>query len=343
MLPQLNYSEFYITNVCNYNCENCNRFNNYNFSGSSEWKDYYPIYKQWAERIDINKYAILGGEPLTNKDYLNWWKGICELWPNAAGCIITNGTLLKKELKNIYPFLLEAPEKRWLEISTHRHDRSTEIFDLINPVKIETVQGHYGDAFEHLKVSYNKVKDPSWPMLDSINKWHTLPDNIKEECKEVHNLSLDIINAEQNVSWLIDKNGVRFKLKREEYFHQAAVISDCLTQTFTLHNSNPNIAHDVCDSKKCHHWNRGKLYKCGPVDLLKDIDEQFKLLLSPDDRKLLYSYVPASIDMTDGELKTFLTNLDNNLDQCKFCPENLVSKKISPALRNKTIFIKNSK
>ena len=35
--------EFYITNVCNIACPQCNRFNNWNFKGHQIWKDYYRM------------------------------------------------------------------------------------------------------------------------------------------------------------------------------------------------------------------------------------------------------------------------------------------------------------
>ncbi len=50
--------EFYITNVCNYTCDNCNRFNNHKFSGWQRWSDYEGIYRQWAERIELQAITI---------------------------------------------------------------------------------------------------------------------------------------------------------------------------------------------------------------------------------------------------------------------------------------------
>ena len=43
MTHRLNYAEFYITNVCNLNCTECNRFNNYHFSGHQRWDDYSDV------------------------------------------------------------------------------------------------------------------------------------------------------------------------------------------------------------------------------------------------------------------------------------------------------------
>ena len=45
--------EFYITNVCNLNCDQCNRFNDYKFAGWQRWSDYEAIHQRWAELVDI--------------------------------------------------------------------------------------------------------------------------------------------------------------------------------------------------------------------------------------------------------------------------------------------------
>ena len=60
--------EFYITNVCNLNCDNCNRFNNFAFSGHYRWADYESSFKEWSKIIDFPEIAIIGGEPFANPD-----------------------------------------------------------------------------------------------------------------------------------------------------------------------------------------------------------------------------------------------------------------------------------
>ena len=79
----LRSTEITITNVCNFNCIECRSFNNYNFHGVERWKDYEKIYTKWAEKIDIDYWEILGGEPMTNPDYIKWIDGFCRLWPNS--------------------------------------------------------------------------------------------------------------------------------------------------------------------------------------------------------------------------------------------------------------------
>lgn len=54
------------------------------------------------------------------------------------------------------------------------------------------------DSFftNQIKVSYNNVKDPSWPEVETLDDFQKLPNYIKQECLEVHNLTLLELNAD---------------------------------------------------------------------------------------------------------------------------------------------------
>ena len=117
----LNYSEFYITNVCNLNCQNCNRYNNFAFSGHQTWSDHADQYRAWAEILDIKEIGILGGEPLLNPDFPNWLHGIAELWPNAKIHIDTNGTQLHK-WPDLYDWVKKYQGRVCVWISDHIND-----------------------------------------------------------------------------------------------------------------------------------------------------------------------------------------------------------------------------
>ena len=114
--------EFYITNVCNLNCDQCNRFNDYKFSGWQKWSDYKDIYRRWAKVVDIKKIVILGGEPLLNPSINEWILGLANLW-EAPIQILTNGTRLNHTPGLYETFLVWtwAPDipKHWIGISVH--------------------------------------------------------------------------------------------------------------------------------------------------------------------------------------------------------------------------------
>ena len=115
--------EFYITNVCNLNCDQCNRFNDYKFSGWQRWSDYADIHRRWAEVIDIKQIVILGGEPLLNPSINEWILGLSSLWKNRPIQILTNGTRLN-HTPGLYETLLSWHAdsnmvKHWIGVSVH--------------------------------------------------------------------------------------------------------------------------------------------------------------------------------------------------------------------------------
>jgi len=57
---------------------------------------------------------------------------------------------------------------------------------------------------------------------------------------------------------------------------------------------------------------------------LPDFDQQFGLDLTTQQRELLYKYKPLSADCSESDLQDFLLTKDTPIDQCQFCPENLI-------------------
>jgi organic radical activating enzyme len=118
-----------------------------------------------------------------------------------------------------------------------------------------------------------------------------------------------------------DQNGVGVGIWLQDHFTNAAVHRLSNGQ-LGLYNNDPVEAHKVCcfAQFKNYHFIRGKLYKCGPVALFPEFDQQFALDLSDSDRELINSYHPLSIDDFDDRGGKFLSEIDNPIPQCKFCP-----------------------
>jgi uncharacterized Fe-S cluster-containing radical SAM superfamily protein len=123
MLPTLKYAEFYITNVCNLTCPNCNRYNNLDFTGHYY---YDPIYEEWAKRINLKKFSILGGEPTLNPHLGDWIRGARKCWPDAEAWLVTNGTYLSK-CKDLDNLVVE--NNIIVVISVHNAGMKTHILD----------------------------------------------------------------------------------------------------------------------------------------------------------------------------------------------------------------------
>lgn len=335
-MHSLKYAEFYITNVCNLNCTNCNRFNNYAFSGHQLWSDHQDTYRAWAKKIDLKKMAILGGEPFTNPSFMDWVSGVAELWPRAKFSIVTNGTYLSR-WPELYHVLLKEKNRMFLEVTMHGQTLKKEILAGINaflkaPIKkIYSTETFPVTDWQH---TWNRIKDPAWPDCPTIEDLANLPEHIQKECYEFHELGHYL---------LLDANGVRVVVSNQAEFMTSAVkINDC--DQLSLHQSDPVKAIDICISKYCHHFSHGKLYKCGVAGILPDFLAQFPVHVSDEDSALIHKYDPAQIKWNDDRLAVFLKNLISGdpIDQCKFCPENPVTKEFDSSTKKpKIIKIKN--
>jgi organic radical activating enzyme len=101
---------------------------------------------------------------------------------------------------------------------------------------------------------------------------------------------------------------------------------------FGLYNSNPDLAHENCTYRrfKNYHMIRGQIYKCGPVALMAEFDEQYQFDIGDADRAVVHAAGRGlGIDEFDTRGAEFLANIDNVIPQCKFCPESYDYKPIT--------------
>lgn len=278
------YIEFYITNVCNLTCSNCNRFNDYDFKGYQKWSDYAHLHEQWASRIRLQRIAILGGEPLLNPTLLDWVDGINRLWDRPVQ-VLTNGTRLNA-FPNLYERLLAWKSRfhpNWIGVSLHNANDRERCFE-------------------------------------EIHKF--LKGNVKYYCAE------DISDeTERNRKTygaqhaFIDSNGMRVCVWEYNSFYTAAIQRNSLGQ-FVVNNSDPIEAHQNCGfvQFKSYHFIRGQIYKCGPAALFPEFDRQHPLQISDEDRKIINSYQPLTVEIYDREGKEFMKKFNEPIPQCKFCP-----------------------
>lgn len=288
-MRHINKLEFYITNVCNLTCEQCNRYNNYDFRGWQRWDDYASDYQEWAQRITVDGIVILGGEPLLNPTINDWIQGLNSAF-NHSVQVLSNGTRLNST-PGLYAALdsfkpgCNVRERNWIGITAHhandveRHVEEIHRF-LQGPIKDVTAEDGFG-----AKLAFrdsNQITARLW-LTDSFTTSNLRPAPTKMQNGRV-----------------------------------------ILTDRLSLFNNEPAAAHASCGFArwKNYHMIRGKLYKCGPVALMPEFDQQFALVLSDEDRVLLNSYQPLSPWDTEQTHNQFFAELDNPIPQCKFCPVN---------------------
>ena len=316
MKHQLNYAEIYITNVCNLSCTHCQSLNNFSFKGHQLWKDYKDEYTALSDRIDITTIQIIGGEPTLNPDFEKWVDGISKLWPNSKLQISTNGTRLDKLNRNIYEILLRNNGTLWL--TCHNLEMYNKMLDFAKEF-LDDVVVDDNDTSENWKISYNSIREESWPDCNTIEQFIDLPGDIKTKIISIHrnNPKLQLSTVSR---MLIDKNGVEVKLDWAQTFVSSAIKTIDCQQMIMKYDSDPIEAHNNCYFKSCHQMNKGKLYKCPLVSVLPDFLDQFTVAISDADRTIAESYVPISGSDSDLTILNFVNNIDQPISQCKFCP-----------------------
>ena len=87
--------------------------------------------------------------------------------------------------------------------------------------------------------------------------------------------------------------------------------------------SDAQQAFNACSMKFCHHFFRGKIFKCGPMTTLPMFMEQYRVTLTEEQEELLNAYRPASPDWDEDRLDAFFQNLNGKkpIDQCALCRE----------------------
>ena len=320
---QLDYCEFYITNVCNLNCTNCNRFNNYAFSGHYNWHDHVDQYMQWAKLIDVKTIGILGGEPFLNPGFFDWVNGVAELWPHSHVRIITNGTQLNR-YPELYNTLLKYNGRVSVEINNHNKAQKQSMIDNIKGL----LKGH----IQSTKIDFNPgswtktysdIRDASWPDCETVEDFCTLPARIQDELRNMHGLNPEAWVAENYDEIFVDSNNIRIQHRPAWSFNECSIKFDPYKNNLSLHNSDPEKSMAVCYFKTCHHFIQGKLYKCGPVGILPEFIKQFPVQATPRQQSLIESYQPADPNWDDKMLSVFVDNLKTAkaIDQCALCPE----------------------
>jgi len=271
------YVEFYITNVCNLTCENCNRYNNYKFNGWQAWADYEPSYRHWAKHIKLQAITLLGGEPLLNPTINQWIAGINQIW-NQGVEVLSNGTRLN-HVPGLYETIANEP-RNWIGVSVHNINDLDRCFEEIRKFLRGPIQ--------------------SWKKSD--------PENA--DGSKTYGGAYGFYDGAVWVRvWISDS------------FYDSAVRLNA-SNRLTVYNSDPINAHKNCGFArfKCYHFIKGALYKCGPVALFPEFDQQFHFDISDEDRTLMNSYRPLTADEYPTRGKEFFAELDHVIPQCKFCP-----------------------
>ncbi len=337
---QLSNADFYITNVCNLNCTDCNRFNNFAFSKHYHWHEYQDQYRDWAKILDIEEIGILGGEPMSNPDFVAWMQGVADLWPRPKINIATNGYYLDR-WPNFYDELVKYGGRIFVIVSVHNWKTVREQVAAVKkfyPSEV-SITNLSNDA--EWKTRYESSRQTGWPDCDTVEHFYHMPIDFQNMCYDQVVHPIQIFRTVFH-----DANNVMIRLDPAIYFQPSAIRFNKESNTVAVYNSDPAAALRACYIKKCHTFLEGKLYKCPVTAHLPEFSTQFQMDISSQQRDLIHSYHAAEANWDHHRLAEFIHNLmeEQVIDQCRLCP--IKTDYVGPAMessskKNKLIKILN--
>jgi organic radical activating enzyme len=295
-------ANFYITNICNLTCNNCITFNNLNFKGHYNWKDYESKNLLWPSYIHPKKVTLIGGEPFSNPDILNWVTGIRQLWPAHDNMsVTTNGTFFnKKKYQEIAKTIISL--KIRLEVSVHSPQQ-------------------YQDTYNYLTAMLAEMNIPyryTWKETDLNDRIYDLPAGVTID---------DLKGQDDETKFIHATKGYTLFTLAKKYIFQSNAIKFIDKKQIVMYQSDPNIAHEMCCYKDFHYVYKGDLYKCHVPAVSRDFSNQY--ILEENSLDLINRYKPCDPTDDPDQINNFLSNIENSIDQCSLCPTKL---NIKPAL-----------
>lgn len=123
------------------------------------------------------------------------------------------------------------------------------------------------------------------------------------------------------VKSFLDRSSPLFVEVWEQFNFKSNALRTTSQGRYTLHDNQPEAAFQICafQHHKNYHFIRGKIYRCGPVALFPELDDQYDLDLSIQDKQLIRAYQPLTLEEYDTRAADFFAHIDDMIPQCKFC------------------------
>jgi organic radical activating enzyme len=230
------FVEFYITNVCDLACENCNRFNNFQRKGRVDWDE--SQYTEFAKHLDIETVSIIGGEPLNHPGIIDYIKGIRKLWPKTNIIITSNGLAINRR-KHLYEYCITYGVM--LEISFHDVDNVDKV--IMNEIDL-----------------FTKNNGIAWqgPLTETV-----------------HHIDRNNNPFTSEAQYMRDQKGFRIDFTPAHVFGSCAV-ERFDGNIPMPHNSDPKEAYHQCGLKNSPTFHNGMFYKCGMIAAGKEFATEYK-------------------------------------------------------------------
>ena len=118
-LPKIALLETMVTYACTLSCRWCTNYSDYGMSGGYvKWETAHPWLDQVFDRMRVDCFSLIGGEPFLNPELETWVRQFKENYPYVTLMILTNGQLFHKNT-----WILDCMEEYgmiYLKLSEHQ-------------------------------------------------------------------------------------------------------------------------------------------------------------------------------------------------------------------------------
>ena len=263
--------ETMVTYGCTLACKGCTNFSDYkgHSRGNIKWKDFRKDFKRLYERTIVDSILLMGGEPLLNKDFPNWIKGIRTEFPKVRIVILTNGHLLlgntwlidyMKEYGNI-----------WLKISNHvpgadwydqavalvkksfnwkELKKSQNIYKQVFASKVEFLHDPKYNCFLEIP-EYDKYQVMATGDYGNLKPWKQDPVDSFKRCMAADSVAFNDgklykCTMNWNLQYALADHGQQDDSDWKGYLYKGVDIHTCTEQELDAFISNIGKPHKIC-------------------------------------------------------------------------------------------------
>ena len=130
--PLIQYLEIHASDSCNLNCKGCLHFSNlYKCEEMPDMEQLLKDVKHLSEKAHIFHFRVLGGEPLLNPNLPKILDGLRELLPDSDIGIVTNGTLITRQSKELFDCMNKNKIGFNITLYPPTHNQKEDIYQVL--------------------------------------------------------------------------------------------------------------------------------------------------------------------------------------------------------------------
>jgi organic radical activating enzyme len=305
MKNEIKILDVFYGNRCNLTCNQCDTRSDYVRKGQYDptMEDIKRGIDLANEKFDVQKWSILGGEPLlyldTVTEIIDY---IRQVEPNKVLFFPTNGSLLDRHMDRVVELVQKY--NLWVQVCNH-------FVSFKDQTRSDKVKENTRELARRLNIP--KVETKRW-WID-IMDYNSGSDDWQQFLARK---GYDINSDTDEEAWIKDNSGV--------YYMEAGEFQT-IQKFDEFGNPKPHTDNDPegsywnsCPSVFCAMLYNKKVYKCAALATLKNFLETRNALDDPDWQPYL-NYKPVDLEnCTDTDVAHFGQTHYCHIDECAMCP-----------------------